>query len=95
MTPKALGFIRKMDPVGRIVIPAELRKQYNWKPGTSVEMLSTAEGLVLRTFRSEINKEKVVIDFKSIMSSLSDLESKEVLDALVAHLDAKKKERDR
>ncbi|WP_281998727.1 AbrB/MazE/SpoVT family DNA-binding domain-containing protein [Priestia flexa] len=90
MTPKALGFVRKIDSVGRIVIPVEIRKQYKWEPGTSIEMLSTADGIVLRTFGTDKHKEKVVGDFKSIMSSLSDLESKEVLDELIAHLDAKK-----
>lgn len=92
MTPKALGFVRKIDTVGRIVIPAEIRKQHNWKPGTSIEMLSTVDGILLRTFQVEGHKEKVVGDFKSIMSSLSDLESKEVLDALTEHLDTQRKE---
>lgn len=44
---KALGFMRKVDKLGRIVIPKEVREEFNYQPGMPVEIFVTEEGDVL------------------------------------------------
>lgn len=52
MKVKPLGIVRKIDELGRIVIPKEVRRQNGWKTGTPVEMLGTEDGsgLVIRPY---------------------------------------------
>ena len=38
----------RMSTKGQIVIPAEMRKRRGWKPGCSITIDETEEGLVLR-----------------------------------------------
>lgn len=44
---KENGLIRSMDKLGRIVIPAEARKQYGWDSNDPIEMIFTTEGILL------------------------------------------------
>lgn len=45
---KPLGLVRRMDPLGRIVIPVELRKSLKLDPGTPVEIFGTEDGIFLQ-----------------------------------------------
>ena len=42
---KATGIIRRVDPLGRIVLPKELRGTYNINPGTPLEMYVEGDGV--------------------------------------------------
>ena len=43
MKTKALGIIRKLDGLGRIVIPMEFRRAYGWEEGQASEMFGDGE----------------------------------------------------
>ncbi|PFR93567.1 AbrB/MazE/SpoVT family DNA-binding domain-containing protein [Priestia megaterium] len=92
MTPKATGYIRKIDKLGRVVIPAQIRKENGWTEGTQLEILSSPEGILLKEFFSLGGRNQAVKKFESIVSSLTDLEQKEVLDQLNQYIDSKKKD---
>ena len=47
---KTLSFIRRVDNLGRIVIPVELRRILEVEDGQEVEMTLHADTLVLRKF---------------------------------------------
>jgi AbrB family looped-hinge helix DNA binding protein len=47
---KALGIVRRIDNLGRIVIPKELRNTQGWRNGTAMEMFMSEEGLVIREY---------------------------------------------
>lgn len=47
---KASGIVRKVDLLGRIVIPKELRQVYHLDVGASVEIFTTESGIVLRPY---------------------------------------------
>jgi len=44
---KATGYVRKLDALGRIVLPKSLRKQLNINEGDSIEMFIDNEGNVV------------------------------------------------
>ena len=52
---KATGIVRRIDDLGRIVIPKEIRGTMGIKEGDPIEMFIDAEsgGLVLMTYHSE------------------------------------------
>ncbi|MFC0188451.1 AbrB/MazE/SpoVT family DNA-binding domain-containing protein [Fictibacillus aquaticus] len=47
---KALGIVRKIDELGRVVIPKEVRRTQGWDTGTPMEMFMSADGLVMREY---------------------------------------------
>lgn len=92
MTPKATGYVRKIDKLGRVVLPAQIRKELGWKEGTQLEILSTTEGILLKGFFSPVGRAQAVKKFESIVSSLTDLESEEVLEQVNKFIESKKKD---
>lgn len=48
---KATGIIRRVDDLGRICLPKELRKAMNLNPGTAVEVFTTPGGIVLKPYK--------------------------------------------
>ena len=47
---KATGIIRKVDEVGRIVMPKELRKAMDIKEGDPMEIFTDGEAIILKKY---------------------------------------------
>lgn len=47
---KATGIVRRLDDLGRLVIPKEIRKQYRLKEGDSIEFFIENERIVIQKF---------------------------------------------
>ena len=43
---EVIGIIRRIDDLGRIVIPNEVRKRLKIEPGTKMEMISYSDGTI-------------------------------------------------
>jgi len=50
---KATGVVRKMDELGRIVIPMEMRRTWGIKPRDPIEMFVDEDSIVLRKYEKE------------------------------------------
>jgi AbrB family looped-hinge helix DNA binding protein len=57
---KSVGIVRKIDELGRIVIPKEVRDVNGWNTGTPMEMFTTEDGLCIRKFVSSQEKNTVI-----------------------------------
>lgn len=61
-----IGIIRKVDSLGRVVIPKEYRKIFGMETNQIIEIIATTEGLVIRNpvvpsdyfIKSDIGKDK-------------------------------------
>lgn len=42
------AIIRRMDPLGRVVIPKSIREQLGWQEGTPIEVIGSDDGIYLR-----------------------------------------------
>lgn len=47
---KATGIVRRLDDLGRLVIPKEIRKQYRLKEGDSIEFFIENEHIIIQKF---------------------------------------------
>lgn len=54
---KATGIIRRLDDLGRIVIPKEIRRTMNLREGDPMEIYTTNEGVVLTKYREDTKEE--------------------------------------
>lgn len=65
---KAMGIVREMDGLGRVVIPAEYRRLHQLTAGTQMELFLDSDGsLVLRKYRPE---ETVESNFNALKQSI-------------------------
>lgn len=52
MSAVQTGIVRKIDELGRIAIPKELRRSLRWMAGDELEILSYSDGVYVRRSRS-------------------------------------------
>lgn len=50
-TMKATGHVRRIDNLGRIVIPSDLRKEYRMAEGDAIEIFTTEHGLMIKKYQ--------------------------------------------
>ena len=68
----ATGIVRRVDELGRVLIPKELRNQMDIKEGTPLELFRSADGLVLRKYST---MDEVGEAIKTITEWMSDKDS--------------------
>ena len=49
----SIGIVREMEPLGRIVIPSEIRKKLKIKKGDSLEIYTNGSTIVLKKNKQE------------------------------------------
>lgn len=67
---KASGIVRKLDTLGRIVIPAEMRKVLGINDGDSLEIAKVDNEIILRKYSKGCifcGSDKKVLEFKEIL----------------------------
>lgn len=52
---KATGIVRKMDELGRIVVPKELRKVFNINEGDSIEIFTDGDNILFKKYSPGCN----------------------------------------
>lgn len=58
---KATGIVRRLDDLGRLVIPKEIRKQYQLKEGDSIEFYIENDKIVLEKYDTLSSKENDIL----------------------------------
>ena len=53
---KATGIVRRIDDLGRVVIPKEIRKFYHINTNDEIEIVTTPDGIILRKPEYEVRK---------------------------------------
>ena len=49
---KAIGIVRKTDPLGRLSLPAEIRRTYNIGPGSEIEISTLGDSIILKKYEN-------------------------------------------
>ena len=81
---KSTGIVRKVDELGRIVIPMEIRKNFDISPKDSLEIYVEEDNIILRKYEAKCqcaicgkSEAKIDIKGKSICEEcLSELTNK-------------------
>ena len=66
---KALGIVRKIDDLGRVVIPKGIRKTQGWEEGQPMEFFMEGNDLVIRAYGKEEEKQKTIGELVSLLAS--------------------------
>lgn len=73
---KATGIVRRIDDLGRIVIPKEIRKIYDIQDGEVLEIYTEQDKIILKKFSGLLNKKWLM---KIIVKQLSNIYKIDVL----------------
>ena len=57
-----IGIVRKMDSLGRVVIPKEFRRVFGLKTNEAIEILATEKGILLRNPNIEVRRLSIQIE---------------------------------
>ena len=68
---KSTGVVRRIDELGRIVIPKEIRKNLRIKNGDNLEILVDGENIMLKKYSQIENLEKGIQEIEEIQKSLN------------------------
>jgi AbrB family looped-hinge helix DNA binding protein len=72
---KALGIVRKMDELGRVVIPMEIRKANGWEPNQPMEMFADNDGgLLIKAYGKDAEKQAVLEQLEHLKSTTANEE---------------------
>ncbi len=82
---KALGIVRKIDDLGRVVIPKEVRNSQGWETGHAMEMFMDGNKLVLQSFEDDRERQKMV-EILNDAKIYSDIGSERKIDKVINYL---------
>lgn len=69
---KSTGIIRKIDELGRIVIPKEIRKNFKIREGDQLEIHVDSEGeIILKKHAPLEDIKNLIVDYAEIISAIS------------------------
>lgn len=67
---KSMGIVRKMDDLGRIVLPAELRRQFDIAEKDAIEIFTENDKIILKKYEPSCifcNNAKDTVSFNNKM----------------------------
>lgn len=83
---KALGIVRRIDDLGRIVIPKEVRKVNGWESGTPLEMFATTEGVNMQLYKSDFEKKEMIDQLYDVLQHTENEEAYKIIDKAIGYL---------
>ncbi|RWZ59865.1 AbrB family transcriptional regulator [Halobacillus fulvus] len=83
---KALGIVRKLDELGRVVVPKEVRDSQGWEKRQPLEMYMSEDALVIRPYGKDEEKQNVIKELNELKEELSS-QSKEKIQKVIDYVE--------
>lgn len=85
---KATGIIRRIDDLGRIVIPKEIRRTLRIKEGDPLELFIGEGGVIFRKYNYVCDMKGLLNELKEVLQEDSDMKRKPEMLKKVKELEA-------
>lgn len=56
------GIIRKLDALGRIVFPKELRDTFGWETGTKMQIYTEGQKVIITKYEGKMSKLQAIAE---------------------------------
>lgn len=76
---KSTGIVRKVDELGRVVIPIELRRTLGVAEKDSLEIFIDGDKIILQKYAPDEEKEDVKLNLEEMVAKLIDPSDKEII----------------
>lgn len=81
---KATGIVRRIDDLGRIVVPKEIRRTHGIDKGDPVEIFVDHNGIYLRPYQSDVTKENTLNWLDNALSDATNVADRESIAAAIS-----------
>ena len=68
-----VSIIRRVDDIGRVLIPKDICQRFGWLPGTSLEILVGEDCVVYRRYRHWSRAADVLKELKDVVACDEDI----------------------
>lgn len=82
---KSTGIVRKIDQLGRLVLPIELRRTLNLPHGTPMELFVSEDKIIIKKYEPS-NRDDLINELDEIVSRSFNREDKKRLNELLDEL---------
>lgn len=76
---KSTGIVRKVDELGRVVLPIELRRTLGIMEKDAIEIFVDEDKIILRKYETDVDKEIVKNNLTEMMNNAANEKEKETL----------------
>lgn len=83
---KSAGIQRKIDELGRVVIPIELRRSLGWGDKHQVEVVPTSDGVFIKSAAHNPEKDNLIAQLKNLDEVIQNPEIKTVISGALQYL---------
>ncbi|GKV66725.1 MULTISPECIES: AbrB/MazE/SpoVT family DNA-binding domain-containing protein [unclassified Sporosarcina] len=83
---KALGIIRKIDNLGRIVIPKEVRRTQEWEEGQAMEFFMDGHKLIIQSYEGERKKDDAISKLEKLRDGIEVGTERQEFDSVIDYL---------
>ena len=80
---KSTGIVRKIDHLGRVVIPMELRRTLNIEDGTPLEIFTEGNQIILQKYEPNAEKDDVVRNLEEIAACSNNSFTQEIIERAI------------
>lgn len=87
---RATGIVRRIDDLGRIVIPKEIRKKFGIEEGAPLEIFVNKDEIILRRCDVSIGLKEIVRRLEEEFSAIKNDMEIEAADKIYEHINALK-----
>ena len=85
---KATGIIRRVDDLGRIVIPKEIRRTLGVTDGTPMELFTEGKKLIIQKYIPELDFKQSVDDLRKVFYETEEFFSAGTANKIEEHIKA-------
>lgn len=85
---KATGIVRRVDDLGRIVIPKEVRRQLRITEGTPMELLVEDNKVIFQKYIPVKNVKESVYDLRKVFYEMEEFFNAETANKIEEHIKA-------
>lgn len=86
---KALGIVRKIDELGRVVIPKEVRRTNGWETNQPMEMFAVEGGLYIKAYGEDAEKKEIMDQLQHLQKTTDNQEVLNIISNTIKFLKSK------
>lgn len=80
---KAIGIVRRIDDLGRVVVPKEIRRTLGIEEGDPLEIFVNGGQIILQKYQPETEKEDVILELQKMANDTNDPNLLETIDRAI------------
>ncbi|MFD2924202.1 AbrB/MazE/SpoVT family DNA-binding domain-containing protein [Halobacillus naozhouensis] len=84
---KSTGIVRKVDDLGRVVIPMELRRTLEIKERDPLEIYVDSDQIILKKYEASEEKKQLLINLNWLKESSISTAAKNKIEEVIAYLE--------